>query len=83
MAFAINLVANLSFTPILFRLRGLTLATADILIVLVSLLWAIAAVWPYHRLVAVAQLPYLLWVGIATVLQVNILLRNRAGPSAT
>jgi tryptophan-rich sensory protein len=74
--FAINLVANLIFTPIQFGLRNLPLAAADILVVLGTIVWAMAAVWPHARWVAVAQIPYLVWVGIATVLQLSITAAN-------
>ena len=77
--FGLNLVANLAFTPILFGLRSLTLASADVLIVWATILWAAWSVWPYHRWVAVAQLPYLLWVSVATVLQLSIAWMNRGG----
>jgi benzodiazapine receptor len=59
--FAINLVANLSFTPILFGLRSLPLATMDILVVWGTILWMIIAVWRHYRWVALAQVPYLIW----------------------
>ena len=75
--FAVNLAANLAFTPIQFRLRHLPLATADILVVLVTIPWMMAAVWRHSPWVALAQGPYLLWVSIATVLQVAITLWNR------
>jgi translocator protein len=74
--FAINLVANLIFTPILFWIRNLPLASFDILIVLATIIWMIVVIWPYYRLVAVAQLPYLIWVSIATVLQLSITAMN-------
>ena len=75
--FAINLVANLAFTPIQFGLRNLTLAALDILVVWATILWMIAAVWKHYRWVAVAQVPYLIWVSIATVLQLSITWMNR------
>ena len=75
--FAINLVANLAFTPIQFGLRSLPLASADILIVWGTILWMIAAVWRRYRWVAVAQIPYLIWVSIATALQLSITWMNR------
>lgn len=53
--FAINLIANLIFTPIQFGLRNLPLAAIDI---------------------AIAQLPYFVWVSIATVLQLSITFWN-------
>lgn len=74
--FAINLVANLSFTPIQFGLRNLPLAAADILVVLGTIVWSMATVWPHARWVAAAQVPYLVWVGIATVLQLSITAAN-------
>jgi tryptophan-rich sensory protein len=35
-----------------------------------------AAVWRHYRWVALAQAPYLVWVGIATVMQVLITAMN-------
>ena len=78
--FAINLVANLIFTPIQFGLRNLPLATVDILIVWGTILWMIVAVWRHYRWVAVAQVPYLIWVSIATVLQLSITWMNWGSP---
>ena len=75
--FAINLVANLVFTPIQFGLRNLTLAALDIVIVWATIVWMIAAVWKHYRWVAIAQVPYLIWVSIATVLQLSITWMNR------
>lgn len=75
--FAVNLVANLVFTPIQFGLRNLPLASVDILIVLGTIIWMMVAIWPRYRWVAIAQLPYLVWVSIATVLQLSITWMNR------
>jgi tryptophan-rich sensory protein len=74
--FVINLVANLIFTPIQFGLRSLPLASVDILIVLGTIIWMMAAIWRSYRWVVVAQVPYLLWVGTATVLQLSITVMN-------
>jgi tryptophan-rich sensory protein len=74
--FAINLAANLIFTPIQFRLRNLPLASADILVVWATIIWMSAAVWQHYRWVAVAQVPYFIWVSIATVLQLSITVMN-------
>jgi tryptophan-rich sensory protein len=80
-AFAINLAANLCFTPILFGLKNLPLATLDILVVAGTLVWGMVLVWPYYghigHIVAIAQVPYLVWVCIASILQVGILIMNR------
>jgi tryptophan-rich sensory protein len=74
--FAVNLVANLAFTPIQFGLRNLPLALADILVVWATIVWMISAVWRRYRWVALAQVPYLTWVSIATVLQLSITWMN-------
>ena len=74
--FAINLVANLIFTPIQFGMRNLPLAAADILIVWTTIIWCVIAVWPHFKWVAVAQGPYFVWVSIATVLQMSITWMN-------
>lgn len=74
--FALNLVANLIFTPIQFGLRNLPLATVDILIVWGTIIWLAAAIWPHYRWVAVAQVPYFIWVSLATILELSITWMN-------
>ena len=78
--FAINLVANLIFTPIQFEMRNLPLAAVDILIVWATIIWMMGAVWRHYRWVAVAQLPYFVWVSLATVLQLSITAMNWGRP---
>ena len=73
----INLAANFAFTPILFSMRNLELAALDIVIVLVTIAWSIAVIYPYSWPAALALVPYLIWVGIATVLQISITVMNR------
>lgn len=74
--FAINLAANLIFTPILFGMRNLPLASLDILIVWITIELSAIAVWRYYRWVALAQFPYFVWVSIASVLQLSITWMN-------
>lgn len=74
--FGINLLSNLLFTPIQFGMRNLPLASLDILIVWGSILWMMWATWRHHRWVALVQIPYLIWVSIATVLQLSITAMN-------
>lgn len=76
--FFLNLVCNLAYTPIQFGLMNNALASVDILFVLGTLLWAVAAIWPSARWVAYANMPYLLWVAFATVLQLSITWLNRS-----
>ncbi len=75
--FAINLAANLVFTPIQFGLRNLPLASLDILVVWGTIVWMSVAIWEHYRWVALAQVPYFVWVSIATVLQLSITWMNR------
>lgn len=75
--FAINLFANLIFTPIQFGLRNLPLAAIDITIVWITIIWAFIAIWSQYKWVAIAQIPYFIWVSIASVLQFSITWMNR------
>lgn len=75
--FVLNLVFNLAFTPIQFGLKSNYLAALDIILVLATLIWAMASILPYARWVAWANVPYLLWVSFATVLQLTITWMNR------
>lgn len=75
--FVLNLIFNFSFTYLQFGLRNNFLAAADVLLVLGTLVWAMAAVWPYVKWVAYMQIPYLLWVVFATVLQLTVTYLNR------
>ncbi len=73
----INLIANAAFTYIQFGLKNLTFATADIIIVWLTIIWSIAAMWHQARVLAYWQFPYLAWVTIASILQISITLANR------
>ena len=75
--FILNLVFNFAFTPIQFGLRNNLLAAVDILLVLVTLIWALIKIWPHQRWVVYLNLPYLAWVAFATFLQFTITFLNR------
>ena len=75
--FAINLAANIAFTPIQFGLRSLPLAAADSLLVWVTIIWIMVSIWEHYKWIALAQVPYFIWVSIATVLQLSISWSNR------
>ncbi|MCX5642989.1 MAG: tryptophan-rich sensory protein [Candidatus Omnitrophica bacterium] len=75
--FILNLVFNLSFTPLQFGLKNNFLAAIDILLVLGTLIWAMVAIYPHARWITYIQIPYLLWVSFATVLQLTITYLNR------
>lgn len=75
--FVLNIVFNLLFTPLQFGLNNMYLASADIVLVLVTLIWAMLAVYRHIRWVALINIPYLLWVIFATVLQIYITILNK------
>ena len=74
--FVLNLIFNFIFTPIQFGLKSNVLATVDILLVLSTLIWALVIIYPHVRWVALMNIPYLLWVCFATVLQITITILN-------
>lgn len=78
--FVLNLMANLAYTPIQFGLKNNALASLDILLVLGSLIWALVVIWHRVRWVSLVNIPYLLWVAFATVLQLSITWLNRGTP---
>jgi benzodiazapine receptor len=75
--FVLNLIFNFAFTPLQFGLKNNFLAAIDILLVLGTLIWAMVAIYPHARWIAYIQIPYLLWVSFATVLQLTITYLNR------
>lgn len=87
--FVLNLLFNFAFTPIQFRLKNNYLAALDILLVLGTLVWALFAIYvfglklhietgaPTYAWIIYANIPYLLWVSFASVLQVTITYLNR------
>jgi len=86
--FILNLIFNFAFTPIQFGLKNNWLASVDILLVLGTLIWAMISIYtfslkahietgaPSMAWVAVVNIPYLLWVMFATVLQLTITYLN-------
>ncbi len=75
--FILNIVFNLSFSPIQFGLRNNWLAAIDIVLVWITLVWALMAIRPLVPWVAYANAPYLLWVSFASILQFSITWLNR------
>ena len=59
-----------------FGLKNNILAAADITLVLATLIWAMIAIYPYAKWVALVNIPYLLWSLFATVLQLTITYLN-------
>ncbi len=74
--FVLNLVFNFAFTPIQFGLKNNALAALDVILVLATLIWSIAVIYKKEKWIAYMQVPYLLWVSFATVLQLTITYLN-------
>jgi tryptophan-rich sensory protein len=74
--FILNIFFNLIFTPIQFGLKNNFLAALDIALVLITLVWAMYAIFPFAKWISLIQIPYLLWVTFATVLQFTITYLN-------
>jgi tryptophan-rich sensory protein len=75
--FIFNLIFNFAFTPIQFGLQNNPLAALDVLLVLGTLIWAMIAIYPHTKWITYLQIPYLLWVSFAAVLQLTITFLNR------
>jgi translocator protein len=75
--FVLNLIFNFAFTLLQFGLRNNYLAAVDIILVLATLIWAIIVIYPHVHWIAYLQIPYLLWVSFATVLQLTITYLNK------
>ena len=78
--FILNLIFNFSFTYFQFELKSNILSAIDILLVLTTLIWALISIWKFSvdlRWIVYVNIPYLLWVSFATVLQLTITYLNR------
>lgn len=75
--FILNLIFNVAFTPLQFGLQNNLLAAIDILLVLGTLIWAMIIIYPHAHWLAYIQIPYLIWVSFATVLQLTITYLNK------
>lgn len=75
--FVLNLLFNFIFVPIQFGLKNNYLAAVDILLVLGTLIWAMTLIYPHFKWIALVNIPYLLWVCFATVLQLTVTYLNK------
>lgn len=74
--FILNLVLNLTFTPVALITRDNTLVSLHIILVLGTLAWLVLRAWKISKVLWVLLLPYLLWGAFATVLQLSITALN-------
>ena len=48
----------------------------NILFMLITLIWIMVGIYPYYQWITYMQIPYLLWISFALVLQFEIMRRN-------
>jgi translocator protein len=78
-AFLIQLVANFAWTPLFFGMHQVTAALALILFILAGAITTTVLFVRVRRLAAWLMLPYLIWLGFASVLNFSI---DQANPDA-
>lgn len=74
--FALNIIGNILFIPLQFGLQSFIFATVDIIFVLGTLLWGMIVIYKKARWVTYINIPYLLWIMFATVLQITVMMLN-------
>ncbi|MEZ5559791.1 MAG: TspO/MBR family protein [Pseudomonadales bacterium] len=74
--FAVNLLLNVAWSFLFFRLRRPRLAFVELLALWLSIVVMIAALWPISELAALLLLPYLIWVSFAGWLNRTIVRLN-------
>lgn len=74
--FILNLIFNLAFTPIQFRFMKNGLAAVDIILTVITLIWALYAIYPYASWVSYINIPYAIWALFAASLQLTITVNN-------
>lgn len=75
--FILNIIFNILFTPIQFKLRNNVLTSIDILLLIITLVWLMVSIYTYYPWVTYIQIPYLLWGLFAFGLQISITVMNR------
>lgn len=74
--FITQLAANALWSWLFFAWHRGALAAFEVLILLALIAWTATAFWRISRLAAILLVPYLLWVGFASVLTWSVWQRN-------
>lgn len=74
--FILNLIFNFAFTYFQFGLNNNLLAAIDIILTLLTIIWMFVVIFPYEKNIVFLNIPYLLWVSFATLLQLSITYLN-------
>ena len=82
LAFALQLVVNLAWSPVFFGQHEITLGLYIILVLDVAVLVTIVLFWKVRRAAALLLVPYLGWILFATVLNYEFLRLNPGADGA-
>ncbi len=74
--FILNIIFNILFSPIQWGLKSNLLASIDILFMLITLIWGMVSIYTYYQWISYIQIPYLLWISFAFILQSTITVLN-------
>lgn len=74
--FILNLIFNFLFTPLQFGLQSYVLGGIDIILVLITLIWALKKIYKINKKVFYWNFFYLAWVSFATVLDLTVIYLN-------
>jgi translocator protein len=75
-AFGINIGLNLTWSYIFFTLQRPDWALYMVGVFWLSILGLIVVIWPRHKLASSLLVPYLIWVGIASFLNLAVVQLN-------
>ena len=75
-AYLIQLILNVLWTPIFFRFKNYSLAFIWILLLIVSVIIMMIKFYKIKPLAAIIQIPYIIWLVVAAVLNYNIIILN-------
>jgi len=75
--FGIQLVLNFTWSFLFFKYQLLGIAFIEIIAIWLSIIFMIASFYPVHKKAAFLQIPYLLWVSFATLLNGSLWFLNR------
>ena len=72
----VHLLVNASWSLVFFALHQILFALLVIVVIILLVVWLIKLYYPINKFSAVLMLPYLVWLGFAFALNLNILLLN-------
>ena len=75
--FGLNLLFNFAFSPIFMGQKSLPGALVDCVLLLLSIVWIMVAIYPHSKAIFYAQIPYVAWVAVATTVMTALNWLNR------